>query len=284
MTIARLVACLVLAASCAGRGQGAAPENGAKDAASAPADAGAAPAAPSHRPAHAAPSGLDAERRADEVAYQFVYLPEQRRLAAERRGEWVAIVAGKVLPAKGARVDPAGTMEEAVAAAVAAAPAAKHRFVFQVGEEGDVDWPMGGCELKHVVGTGFLKSLYADERQLKMEGLGPGEEIQALFDGAFRQITVKGQDDRMYLKPEVGAPGAAGAASEIYCISTGFAGCATMTPATAAASGLDLWEIPGAATVFGSGPDAVRCRRARARFRWSGSQLDFTLPVAIWSN
>jgi hypothetical protein len=224
---------------------------------------------------------VDDARRADEIAYQFLYLPEQKRLTTERRGEWVAIVAGRVVPATGARIEPAKTIEAADAAARAVAPDAKHRFVFQIGEEGDVEWPMGGCELRHVVGTDFLKSLYVDVSQLRMNK-GLSAPIEAMFGEAFREITVKGPDDRIYLKPEVGAPGADGTATEAYCVSTGFGGCATMSPATASAAGLDLWEIPGSLKITESTVDGVRCRKGRARFRWTGSKLDFTLPVAIW--
>ena len=85
----------------------------------------------------------------------------------------------------------------------------------------------------------------------------------------------------MYLRPDVGPPLADGRASEIYCISTGFGGIATMSPATAAAAGLERWEIPGTADVY-HGAANGKCRRAVARFAWPGSALDVTIPVAIW--
>jgi len=220
---------------------------------------------------------VEEELRADEIAYRFLYLPEQSRLTTDHRGEWVAIVAGRVATATGARIEPVKTLEDADAAARAAAPNATHRFVFQVGEEGDVEWPMGGCELQHVLGNPFLALLKRPD--VKMEGLGPGERIEFCLGDTLTEITVKGADDRMYLRPEVGAPAAAGAASETYCISTGFNGAATMSPASAA--GLELWEIPGVAHVKGE-VQSGDCRRARARMRWANTPLDFVVPVAVW--
>ena len=75
----------------------------------------------------------DEERVANEAAYQFLYLPERASVVAAHSGGWLAIVDRRVVPAIGARPAPTKTMEEAVAAARAAAPNAKHRFIFQVG-------------------------------------------------------------------------------------------------------------------------------------------------------
>jgi hypothetical protein len=174
---------------------------------------------------------------------------------------------------------PTPRLAEADAAARAAAPRARHRFVFQVGEDGDVAWPMGGCELQHVMGGGFLALLERDDVEIR--GYGPKQPVKALFGEQLREITVKGPDDRMFVQPEVGAPGAPGKASELYCLSTGFAGVATVAPTTAAGAGLEMWEIPGTADVLHGAPQG-KCRRAVARFAWPGSALDFVAQVAIW--
>jgi len=272
-----LAAALALAASCGifGKKKPAdATTSKSSDSASAP-----APEVPVALPGA---TTIDDERRANEAAYRFVYLPDQPRLAREQRtGEWVAIVAGRVLPAAGERFEPVKTMLEADAAARAVAPEAKHRFVFQVGEEGDVKWDLGGCELQHVVGNPFIAALEKDPTQVKIPGFGPGQPIQALYGTEFREITVKGPDDRMFLRPEVGGLTVVGAAGEAFCVSTGFTGFATMSSATAAAARLELWEIPGACQIEGARQSGT-CRRARARLRWSGTKLDFIGPVAIW--
>jgi hypothetical protein len=221
----------------------------------------------------------ESERAANLAAYRFLYLPEQPRLAATRRGGWLAVAGGKVVPSNGQAIVPAATIEEAAAAAVAVKPEAKHRFVFRIGDEGDVVWPMGGCELAHVVGVQFI-GLFEDRLDVEMKALGPGQKILAAVGGPMQEITVKGPDDRMYVRPEVGPPGAAGRATEAYCISTGFGGMAVVSPTTA--EGLELWEIPGSARITEKSPEGVLCRRAYARFAWPGSNLDFTVPVAIW--
>jgi hypothetical protein len=234
---------------------------------------------PAFAPASVLGPTVEGERATNLAAYRFLYLPEQGRLAATRRGGWLAVAGGAVVPSNGQAIVPAASMEEAVAAAADVKPDAKHRYVFQVGEEGDVDWPMGGCELDHVVGVRFI-GLFEDRLDVQMKALGPGQKILAAVGGPMQEITVKGPDDRMYVRPEVGPPGAAGTASAIYCISTGFGGMAVMSPSTAA--GLELWEIPGSVRIFEKSTDAIPCRRAYARFAWTGSKLDFTVPVAIW--
>ncbi len=272
--IVGLAAGLVLAVSCAGNKRADAPRAWAPDASKE-----AASPAPSSTSA-APTTSVEDERRADEIAYQFLYLPEKPRLERDARGGWVAIAGGRLVPATGARIEPAKSMDDAVSAARAAAPEAKHRFVFQVGEDGAVDLPLGGCELAHILGTPFV-ALLQRNGDVQMNDLGPDQPIRAKFGGESRELTVKGPDRRMFVRPEVGPPGADGKASEIYCIGTGFAGHATMSSATAAGAGLELWEIPGVANVAGALQSGT-CRRARARFRWTGSNVDFVVPVAIW--
>lgn len=222
---------------------------------------------------------LGDERRANEEAYRALYVPQRERLVAEHRGKWLAIVDGRVVPSGPGGPAPTQRLAEADAAARAAAPRAKHRFVFPVGEDGDVEWPMGGCELKHVLGVRFLALLERDDVEIR--GYGPDEPVRALFSGALREITVKGPDSRMYVQPELGPPGGEGKASELYCLSTGFAGVATVAATTAAGAHLEMWEVPGTADVLRGVPEG-QCRRAVARFAWPGSELDFVAQVAIW--
>jgi hypothetical protein len=239
---------------------------------------GNAPAAPPVAGSPAASKNIDDERAADEGAYRFLYLPEQARLTDSHRGEWLAIVEHRIVPTQGELPAPAKTMEAADAAARAAAPSASHRFLFQIGEEGDIDLQLGGCELQHVMGNGLLALLQG--KGVEMRNIGPGERIQVRVQGALRELTVVTPDEnRMYLKPEVGPPGAKGEAKADYCLATGFAGFATMAPATA--SGLELWEIPGTAHVKGA-LQSGECRRARARFSWPNTPLDLLVPVAVW--
>jgi hypothetical protein len=221
---------------------------------------------------------VEEDRAADEGAYQFLYLPAQRALVAMHKGEWIAIAGGRVIPSNGAEPATVATMEEADALSRKAVPDAQHRFLFQVGEEGDATWPLGGCELQHVVGNQLLSLLTANG--VEMKNIGPGERMHVQINGQPTELTVTTADEsRMYLRPQVGAPGAAGAAGADFCVATGFAGTATLAPATAA--GLEMWEIPGTVHVSGT-VQSGECRRARARMTWPNTALDFVVPVAVW--
>ena len=224
----------------------------------------------------------DAERAADEAAFREHYLVRRERFADENLGQWLTIAGGRIFPVNecGTLAQPAPTMEAAVAAARAAVPQARHRFVFRVGEEGDRVAELGGCELPHVLGIEFLAAL--ERSDVECRGLGPGQKMWFVRDGTRTEITAKGPDDRMFLRPEVGPPGAAGRADALFALSTGFGGgFAVLPPQTAAGASLHLWEIPGKLTMTGAFQSG-ECRRARARFRFAGTGLDFTVPVAIW--
>lgn len=255
--------------------------------------AGVAPAgdAPAQPPAVAAYDAAKtaAERAMNEAGYREHIHGWRSYLLHRHLGEWVAIAGGKAYPvnATGTAVRPAATMEEAVSAARAAVPDAHHRFVFRIGEEGALVEVMGGAEIPHVLGNVFIADL--ERPDVEMKGFGPNQKIYyavpdvpSVGQKAERvEITAKGPDDRMFMKPEVGPPGTAGRAETLYVLSTGYAGCMTMSPESAAAASLHLWEVPGTVTVEGAFQKGV-CRRARGRVRFPGTDLDFILPVAVW--
>ncbi len=224
----------------------------------------------------------DAERARDEAALVEQYLPHRDRFAQADRGGWIAVAGGRIFPAdeQGTPATPASTMEAAVAAAAAAVPHARHRFVFRVGEEGDGTSDVGGCELPHVLGVEFLA--WIERPDVEMRAIGPGQKIWYVKDGVRTEITTAGADKRMFLRPEVGPPGAPGRAEALFALSTGYGGGFAVLPSsTAAAASLHLWEIPGTMTMSGV-RQSGSCRRARARFRFPGTDLDVTAPVAIW--
>lgn len=220
---------------------------------------------------------IDAERSADDAAYRTLYLPERARLIAEAPGRWLAIVGGRLVPADGTLPAPAPTMEEAVAAASAAAPGARHRFVFKVGGDGDLECDLGGCELPRVLGTQFLALLERRDVMVRFSTKRPS--VQFISGDTARELATRSEDGRMFLAPDVGPPGSEARGGRAYCVSTGFGGLATMPQEDA--KGLELWEIPGVARVTGV-MQSGECRRAWARFRWPNTPLDFVVPVAIW--
>lgn len=230
------------------------------------------------QPLAVAQKNVEDERAADEGAYRFLYLPAQKALLGTRKGDWLAIAGGQVIPANATDPAPVKSMAEADALARKAVPGAQHRFIFQVGEEGDVTWQLGGCELQHVFGNQALALL--EGKGVDMKNIGPGERMHVRINGVATELTVTTPDEnRMYLRPQVGAPGETGVAKENFCVATGFAGTVTMSAATA--SGLEMWEIPGTVHVSGA-LQSGDCRRARARLTWPNTQLDFVVPVAVW--
>ena len=222
-----------------------------------------------------------AERTANEAAYREHVSGIRQYLLHNALGQWIAIAGGRVFPVNehGTMVRPAATMEGAESAARAAVPEARHRFVFRIGEEGDLEQPLGGAELPHVLGVWFLAEL--ERPDVEMRGLGPGQEVHFVKDATRVEITAKGPDDRMFVRPEVGPPRGAGRADALYGLSTGFGGYAVLPAETAAAASLHLWEVPGRITIEGVYQSGA-CQRARARFRFPGTDLDWVLPVAIW--
>jgi hypothetical protein len=104
-------------------------------------------------------------RAADVATYQHDFLPRRTEFATADKSAWVAIAEGHVLPA--------ASLEAADAAARKAAPEARHRFIFQMGEEGDVEMDIGGCELPEILGTHFLALLERDDVAMRFSTKHP---------------------------------------------------------------------------------------------------------------
>ncbi len=221
------------------------------------------------------PAAERAERLANEAAYREQYLPVRTRLKADHLGKWIVIARGVMLPANERRTfpAPAATMEEADLAARAEAPAARHRFVFRIGEEGDEKEFLGGTEVRHVLGVAFLAA---------WEGRGTlGPNVSLLLDRV-GQVSQRAADGRPFVRAAVLPPSGVGGAEEEWGLSTGFNGYAVLSPATAERVGLALWEIPGSVRIEGV-LQSGDCRRARARLRIPpGGGVDLEFPVAIW--
>jgi hypothetical protein len=188
----------------------------------------------------------------------------------------VAIAGGRVLTADTSRVVPVRTLAEADAVARRAAPQARHRFIFRVGDEGDVDWNlMGASKAPDVVGVQFLLLVQGIDADALSKSDDP---LAALLGGKLKPLLFQGRtDQRLFVRPEVGPLDVVGEATHDFVVSTGFTGTAVMQ--ADAAHGLEMWEIPGTARI-GRGDDDA-CRRAYARFRWPAAKIDVTSAVAI---
>jgi hypothetical protein len=218
-----------------------------------------------------------AERAANEETYREL-MSWRERLLHEHLGRWVVIAGGKALPVNehGTMVAPTPSLDVALAAAASAFPAAQHRFVFRLGEDGDVSTSLGGTEHAHVFGTAFLALLDGEF------SIHPNGRVELTRPGAGPvTISAKGPDGRPYVKPEIGPPGGAGGVGPLFVLATGSTGFATVPADTAERAGLHLWEIPGVNHVEGV-MQSGDCRRARMRVRLPAASLDALIPVAIW--
>jgi hypothetical protein len=214
------------------------------------------------------------ERAADDEAFRETYLLEKERLFAEHAGEWLAIAGGEVFPADGKRnLLPAKTLEECLAAAERKVPRARHRYVFRIGEEGEVRYSVLGFPARWTMsGIGLYRLL----------GLTVG------VDGAKGTTTwrLKGKEKTFPVgkAAEMGVkladPTGKGAREVTVGVSTGFNGVALLEPPVSGSLGLARFEIPGA-TIVKIGGAEVKCRRARVRLAVPEIDLDVTIPVTL---
>jgi hypothetical protein len=199
-------------------------------------------------------------------------------------GRWLAIAGGQIVP-RGPGTEsegdlrgvpaPVATLEELLAKLAKAAPDAKHRFVFRVGEEGETSASYVSPTLpgSDALGAGFFQWI--------------GEEYQPTF-GPNATWIVRG-DRRADLVCQgyqfelpCSDPGGAHAEKPTFGFSNPFTGTIVLNAATARRLGTELFEIPGVARL-GPGPtDGVSCRRARVRVVLPAIGLDRNVPVAVW--
>lgn len=221
--------------------------------------------------------GLDAERAANQRVFQEVYQREREALFARHAGAWVAIAGGELLPrdAKG-RVAPAAKLEDVLRAAEVAAPGARQRFVFRIGEEGDVryrptinghaEW-IGRSFFPHVAGVVWVTP---DGVYSASSGTEPEQGIR-LGGGELDEL---GPRATLAVSSDPDVP-----ARELsFVVSTGFEGYATFGRENGEALGLSRYEIPGALHLDGM---KSALRRARAHFQLDDELLDAWLPVGV---
>jgi hypothetical protein len=218
-----------------------------------------------------------AERTANEEKYREIMSQRRERLLHQHLGHWVVIAGGRTLPEnEHGRVVPSENLEAALTAATAAVPDARHRFVFRLGEDGDVRTELGGAQKAHVFGNAFMGLLGGP-----LNFMPDGTVTLVRLGGDSVAISAESPDGLPYVNPAVGPPGGAGSAGTLFVLSTGCSGYGTVPADTAERAGLHLWEIPGVNHVEG----AIRtgeCRRARMRVRLPAADLDALVPVAVW--
>lgn len=209
------------------------------------------------------------ERVENEKAFREEYLPKKESLFERGAGKWLVIADGHLL------LDtPVETIKDAEFLGRKCAPNAKHRFVFRIGEEGDVSYRLGGTADPFSVGGNFLAQV-KDGCEIRFSG-----DQEGVYSGG-KKISSSSIDKGLKIHPEVSPPLSEKGKEIEFLVATGFQGFLTLAQKEASSLSLELWEIPGTVHlegVFQSGT----ARRARVKVKIPEVQEEFTVPVAVW--
>lgn len=210
---------------------------------------------PSPAPVAAAPATIEAERTANEAA---LAAPEtQAALATAPEGAFAVVAGGKLI---GVGTD----LPKLLAAADTEFPEAAHRFVFRLGEQGDVDRGRIPDGSERLVGTGFFAavgvemSVGADGVELRANG----KTVPGLLRGVPKVHLSYGGLARITFLESTGTPvNSTRSTSTTFTVSTGFAGTLFLP----FGESYPRSEIPGFATVKDAAGQEIRCRRYLVR-------------------
>jgi hypothetical protein len=221
-------------------------------------------------------------RSQDDVAYGEYLHVRETLIARGELGHWLAIVDGKLLPRAANResLAPAESLEVLLFLVDPDHTAAKHRYLFRIGEEGDVAYHYFAPNLpwSDALGVGLFRATFLDE---------PGSDV--VFAPESVQLTRGSNSKRKSF--EFGAKGIAltladpTGATKVESTVTPSSACdgtIVLSSETAERLGLERFEIPGVCWYGPDGGERFACRRARLRWRVPELDLDATVPVAIW--
>ncbi|MAG56630.1 MAG: hypothetical protein CMJ83_10105 [Planctomycetes bacterium] len=206
------------------------------------------------------------------------YRPQAAALAKEKVTGWVMIVEGMLLPVDGkGKVMPGTRWPDLVALAERLHPGAVHRFLFQVGEDGDQAhfYTMG--EFPHGIGSGLVTAV----RKATSSGwLSTPHQIWLKSKSNSESTIISEPDPKgiPYVPFSVGAPGGETKVSHAFGFASAFTGPAVVSEETARKLDLARYEIPGTMTLNRH----AKCRRARARFVLKKAKADVVVGVAVW--
>lgn len=254
-----------------------------------PADPAASPAAPQETPsappaaALSPAEALAAQRAANESCFERDYLRVKERLFDEHAGHWLAIVAGRLLPtdARG-RPAPAPLLADALNAADTLDRDALHRFVFRVGEEGDLLYPdplpaPQDAATARVPPPTALVGVGAKLRlaiQSRFDPAGPA--ILWTRGGASHRFPLERDTMSLRLADPTGRTALVARLAD----SASYAGFLLLDAANADLLDAERFEVPGR-VVLEHGDALRELRRSRLRLVVPELELDELLPAAI---
>jgi hypothetical protein len=237
----------------------------------------AKPDKPELTPAEAAAEKIrdetDDQRAHDEIVFENEYLRQKERLVPDELGKWLVIVDGRLLPSDAhGKPAPAATMAECLAIADATDEKALHRFVFRIGEEGDVLYADPSRAIRSVVGTS-LKSLLGvsagyDPRANELTWTREGKSHRFKFDHERFSIMLSDPLGRQSMATPVAD-------------SAGFGGFLALESINSVVLDGPRFEIPGR-VLLKTGEGFQELRRVRIRVRIPELDVDVTVPAAAW--
>jgi hypothetical protein len=215
----------------------------------------------------------DDARAHDEIAFENEYLRLKERLVPDELGKWLAIVDGRIVPADAhGKPVPTAVFADCVAAADAVNEKALHRFVFRIGEEGDVLYADPAHSTRSVVGTALKSSLGItagyDPRANELTWTRAGRSHRFKFDHERFQIVLSDPFARQTMATPV-------------VDSAGFGGFLALEANNASVLDGPRFEIPGR-VLLRTGDGFQELRRTRIRVRIPELDVDVTVPVAAW--
>jgi hypothetical protein len=215
----------------------------------------------------------DDQRAHDEIVFENEYLRMKERLVPDELGKWLVIVDGRILPSDAhGKPAPAAAMADALAVADAIDEKALHRFVFRIGEEGDVLYADPSHSIRSVVGTA-LKSLLAvsagyDPRANELTWTREGKSHRFKFDHERFSLLLSDPLGRQTMATPVAD-------------SSGFGGFLALEAVNAVVLDGPRFEIPGR-VLLKTGDGFQELRRTRIRVRIPELDVDVTVPAAAW--
>ena len=219
---------------------------------------------------------LEAEREKNLEAFRTGYLPYKESLIERHAGDWLVIAGGLVMPTADGNPLPTEDLERALGDAEIFAPDAQHRFVFRVGEEGEIYYRPTLSSRPNYMGTQML-SYFGGNFWITPDGMYVTERGQEWHEGK-RVGSGTDADDGPSFDIELAIHGATEGTSARFQVATGYTGYSVVSKQVAASIGLHRFEIPGGVYFH---EKMVPMLRARVHFRLDGTDLDHELPVAI---
>jgi hypothetical protein len=216
---------------------------------------------------------VDEARARNEIAFENDYLRMKERLIPQQLGRWLAIVDGRVLPSDDrGRPSPTAKMEDCLAVADGVNARPLHRFVFQIGEEGDVLYADSSRTARSAVGSALRSSLNVtagyDARSGELTWTRGGKSRHFALDHERFPLVLSDPLQRNSMATHV-------------VDSSGFGGFVVLEAVNAALLEGARYEIPGH-VLLKTGGGMQELRRMRVRVTIPELDVDVTVPAAAW--